>query len=63
MNTKTMNIVLGKIVFEKIYTSASNINHVILNLDYLPERNISEDNLDCMYSLDSDGELQIHDGT
>lgn len=54
MNTETINTVLDEINSDEVYSSASDIDGIFLDRGYLPERHISEDDLDGIYCLDSD---------
>lgn len=46
MNTETINTMLDDINSDEVYSSASDIDDIFLDRNYLPERNISEDDLD-----------------
>lgn len=63
MNTEKINNILDEINSEIDYSSPSDIDDVFLDLDYLPEPNTFEDDLDGIYCLNSDEEPQVYDRT
>jgi hypothetical protein len=58
MNTETINTVLNEIISDEVYSSASNIDDIFLDCDFLSEHNISNDDLNGIYCFDS---AEVHD--